>query len=84
MDELLRFFYETCQELGLMKELLKLPLQPSEQECLERFLQETGGFQNRELLMVHYLQQANYVPALQINHTLKMNLAVSLSLSLSL
>ncbi|XP_053093754.1 protein ELYS isoform X2 [Pangasianodon hypophthalmus] len=75
MDELLRFFYETCQELGLMKELLKLPLQPSEQECLERFLQETGGFQNRELLMVHYLQQANYVPALQINHTLKMNLA---------
>ncbi|XP_053489380.1 protein ELYS [Ictalurus furcatus] len=75
MDELLRFFYETCQELSLMKELLKLPLRPSEQECLERFLQETGGFQNRELLMVHYLQQANYVPALQINHTLKMNLA---------
>lgn len=31
MDELLRFFYETCQELGLMKELLKLPLRPSEQ-----------------------------------------------------
>ncbi|KAK3538135.1 hypothetical protein QTP70_031929 [Hemibagrus guttatus] len=75
MDELLRFFYETCQELGLMKELLKLPLRPSEQECLQRFLQETGGFQNRELLMVHHLQQANYVPALQINHMLKMNLA---------
>ncbi|KAF7703994.1 protein ELYS [Silurus meridionalis] len=75
IDELLRFFYETCQELGLMKELLKLPLRPSEQECLEHFLQETGGFQNRELLMVHYLQQANYVPALQINHMLKMNLA---------
>ncbi|KAF5891327.1 protein ELYS [Clarias magur] len=75
MDELLRFFYETCQELGLMKELLKLPLRPSEQECLERFLQHTGGFQNRELLMVHYLQQANYVPALQINHALKMNMA---------
>ncbi|TTO79331.1 Kinesin-like protein KIF28P [Bagarius yarrelli] len=75
MEELLRFFYEMCQELGLMKELLKLPLQPSEQECLERFLQETGGFQNRELLMVHHLQQANYIPALQINHMLKMNLA---------
>ncbi|XP_060736591.1 protein ELYS [Tachysurus vachellii] len=75
MDELLRFFYEMCQELGLMKELLKLPLRPAEQECLERFLQETGGFQNRELLMVHHLQQANYVPALQINHMLKMNLA---------
>uniref|UniRef100_A0AAZ3PXV6 AT hook containing transcription factor 1 n=1 Tax=Oncorhynchus tshawytscha TaxID=74940 RepID=A0AAZ3PXV6_ONCTS len=72
-EELLRFLYETCQELGLMKELLKLPLGLAEQECLERFLQGTGGLQNRELLMVHYLQQANYVPALQLNHTLKMN-----------
>lgn len=26
--------------------------------------------------MVHYLQQANYVPALQLNHTLKMNMVV--------
>ncbi|XP_038823070.1 protein ELYS-like [Salvelinus namaycush] len=73
-EELLRFLYETCQELGLMKELLKLPLGLAEQECLERFLQVTGGLQNRELLMVHYLQQANYVPALQLNHTLKMNM----------
>ncbi|XP_072545033.1 protein ELYS isoform X2 [Salminus brasiliensis] len=75
LEELLLFLYETCQELDLMKELLKLPLGPLEQECLERFLQGTGGFQNRELLMVHYLQQANYVPALQINQALKVNLA---------
>lgn len=27
--------------------------------------------------MVHYLQQANYIPALQLNHALKMNLVVS-------
>ncbi|XP_076156459.1 uncharacterized protein ahctf1 isoform X2 [Alosa pseudoharengus] len=73
MEELLRFLYETSQELDLMKELLKLPLGLTEQECLERFLQGTGGLQNRELLMVHYLQQANYVPALQLNQTLKMN-----------
>ncbi|XP_063039907.1 protein ELYS [Engraulis encrasicolus] len=73
-EELLRFLYETSQELGLMKELLKLPLGLAEQECLERFLQGTGGVQNRELLMVHYLQQANYIPALQLNHTLKMNM----------
>uniref|UniRef100_A0A673ZNK1 AT-hook containing transcription factor 1 n=1 Tax=Salmo trutta TaxID=8032 RepID=A0A673ZNK1_SALTR len=72
-EVLLRFLYETCQVLGLMKELLKLPLGLAEQECLERFLQGTGGLQNRELLMVHYLQQANYVPALQLNHTLKMS-----------
>uniref|UniRef100_A0A671UV55 AT hook containing transcription factor 1 n=1 Tax=Sparus aurata TaxID=8175 RepID=A0A671UV55_SPAAU len=74
MGELLGFLYESCQELGLIKELLKLPLGLSEQECLEKFLQGTGGLQNRELLMVHYLQQANYIPALQLNQSLKMNL----------
>lgn len=74
MTELLGFLYESCQELGLIKELLKLPLGLNEQECLEKFLQGTGGLQNRELLMVHYLQQANYIPALQLNHTLRMNL----------
>ncbi|XP_028850453.1 protein ELYS [Denticeps clupeoides] len=74
MEELLHFLFETCQELDLIKELLKLPLGMAEQDCLERFLQGTGGLQNRELLMVHYLQQANYIPALQLNQTLKMNL----------
>uniref|UniRef100_A0A8C9Y720 AT-hook containing transcription factor 1 n=1 Tax=Sander lucioperca TaxID=283035 RepID=A0A8C9Y720_SANLU len=76
MGELLGFLYESCQELGLIKELLKLPLGLTEQECLEKFLQGTGGLQNRELLMVHYLQQANYIPALQLNHSLKMNLVL--------
>ncbi|XP_004067431.1 protein ELYS isoform X2 [Oryzias latipes] len=73
-SELLGFLYESCQELGLTKELLKLPLAANEQECLEKFLQGTGGLQNRELLMVHYLQQANYIPALQLNNSLKRNL----------
>uniref|UniRef100_A0A3Q3J1P7 AT hook containing transcription factor 1 n=1 Tax=Monopterus albus TaxID=43700 RepID=A0A3Q3J1P7_MONAL len=76
MGELLGFLYESCQELGLITELLKLPLGLYEQECLEKFLQGTGGLQNRELLMVHYLQQANYIPALQLNHSLKMNLVL--------
>ena len=44
---------------------------------MEKFLQGTGGLQNRELLMVHYLQQANYIPALQLNQGLKLNLVVS-------
>uniref|UniRef100_A0A3Q2CN32 AT hook containing transcription factor 1 n=1 Tax=Cyprinodon variegatus TaxID=28743 RepID=A0A3Q2CN32_CYPVA len=74
ITELLGFLYESCQELGLIKELLKLPLGLNEQDCLEKFLQGTGGLQNRELLMVHYLQQANYIPALQLNQNLKMNL----------
>uniref|UniRef100_A0A8C7XZS2 AT hook containing transcription factor 1 n=1 Tax=Oryzias sinensis TaxID=183150 RepID=A0A8C7XZS2_9TELE len=75
-SELLGFLYESCQELGLTKELLKLPLAANEQECLEKFLQGTGGLQNRELLMVHYLQQANYIPALQLNSSLKRNLVL--------
>ncbi|KAM8893456.1 protein ELYS isoform 2-T3 [Spinachia spinachia] len=74
VEELLGFVYESCQGLGLIKELLKLPLGLTEQESLEKFLQGTGGIQNRELLMVHYLQQAKYIPALQLNHSLKMNL----------
>ncbi|XP_060923827.1 protein ELYS isoform X2 [Limanda limanda] len=74
MTELMGFLYESCQELGLIKELLKLPLGLREQECLEKFLQSTGGLQNRELLMVHYLQQSNFIPALQLNHSLKMDL----------
>ncbi|KAG7274274.1 hypothetical protein CRUP_037201, partial [Coryphaenoides rupestris] len=74
LDELMGFLFESCQELGLIQELLKLPLSLTEQECLEKFLQGTGGLQNRELLMVHYLQQANYIPALRLNHSLKMNL----------
>nr|XP_015206993.1 PREDICTED: protein ELYS [Lepisosteus oculatus]XP_015206998.1 PREDICTED: protein ELYS [Lepisosteus oculatus] len=74
LDELLKYMYEMCQELGQMEELLKLPLSLAEQECLEKFFQTTSGLQNQEYLMVHYLQQANYVPALQLNQTLKMNL----------
>lgn len=31
MDELLCFLYESCQELGLIRELLKLPLGLNEQ-----------------------------------------------------
>ncbi|KAI4830455.1 hypothetical protein KUCAC02_002085 [Chaenocephalus aceratus] len=75
MEELLAFLYESCQELGLIPELFKLPLSVTEQEGLEKFLQGTGGLLNRELLMVHYLQQANYIPALQLNQRLKVNFA---------
>lgn len=132
MGELLGFLYESCQELNLIKELLKLPLGLSEQvggieqrwhihcffdpfenpqfvalekihscfcfqiiklvpelflfffqECFEKFLQGTGGLHNRELLMVHYLQQANYIPALQLNHSLRMNQVVCLMFACS-
>lgn len=45
---------------------------------MEKFLQTNGGTQNREFLLVHHLQRANYIPALQLNHSMKVNLTVSM------
>ncbi|XP_059684356.1 protein ELYS [Gavia stellata] len=73
-EELLKHMFEVCQEVGLMEDLLKLPFTGPERECLEKFLQTTAGVQNRELLLVHHLQCANYIPALQLNQTMKVNL----------
>ncbi|KAJ7396413.1 protein ELYS-like [Pitangus sulphuratus] len=66
--------YEICQEMGLMEDLLKLPFTDTEKECLEKFLQTNAGVQNHEFLLVHHLQRANYIPALQLNQTMKVNL----------
>ncbi|XP_031448743.1 protein ELYS [Phasianus colchicus] len=74
VEELLKHMYEICQEMGLMEDLLKLPFTDTEQECLEKFLQTNGGIQNHEFLLVHHLQRANYIPALQLNHSMKVNL----------
>uniref|UniRef100_A0A8C3HW16 AT-hook containing transcription factor 1 n=1 Tax=Chrysemys picta bellii TaxID=8478 RepID=A0A8C3HW16_CHRPI len=71
VEELLKHMYEVCQEMGLMEDLLKLPFTDTEQECLEKFLQTSAGIQNHEFLLVHHLQRANYIPALQLNQSLK-------------
>uniref|UniRef100_A0A8C5RVP6 AT-hook containing transcription factor 1 n=1 Tax=Laticauda laticaudata TaxID=8630 RepID=A0A8C5RVP6_LATLA len=74
IEEMLKDVYEICQELGLMEDLLKLPFTETEQECLEKFLQTSTGINNHEFLLVHHLQRANYIPALQLNQSLKINL----------
>uniref|UniRef100_A0A8C3GSH7 Uncharacterized protein n=1 Tax=Corvus moneduloides TaxID=1196302 RepID=A0A8C3GSH7_CORMO len=74
VEELLKHMYEICQEMGLMEDLLKLPFTDTEKECLEKFLQTNAGVQNREFLLVHHLQRANYIPALQLNQSMKANL----------
>ncbi|XP_072713835.1 protein ELYS-like [Ciconia boyciana] len=74
IEELLKHMYEICQEMGLMEDLLKLPFTDTEQECLEKFLQTNAGVQNHEFLLVHHLQRANYIPALQFNQSMKVNL----------
>ncbi|XP_053462720.1 protein ELYS isoform X2 [Nycticebus coucang] len=74
MEKLLKHTYEVCQEMGLMEDLLKLPFTDTEQECLVKFLQSSASVQNHELLLVHHLQRANFVPALKLNQTLKISL----------
>uniref|UniRef100_A0A4W3K5N2 AT-hook containing transcription factor 1 n=1 Tax=Callorhinchus milii TaxID=7868 RepID=A0A4W3K5N2_CALMI len=74
LEGLLMHMYELCQEMGLMEDLFKLPFNTTEQECLEKFLTTSGSLQNYEFLLVHHLQRANYVPAIQLNQSLKMNL----------
>ncbi|XP_009869901.1 PREDICTED: LOW QUALITY PROTEIN: protein ELYS [Apaloderma vittatum] len=74
IEELLKHVYEMCQEMGLMEDLLKLPFTDTEQECLEKFLQTNAGVQNPEFLLVHHLQRANYIPALQLNQSMNVNL----------
>ncbi|XP_044146279.1 protein ELYS isoform X2 [Bufo gargarizans] len=71
VEELLKHMYETCQEMGLMEDLLKLTFTESEQDYLHKYLHTNGGVQNQELLLVHHLQRANYIPALQLNQLLK-------------
>ncbi|XP_050748971.1 protein ELYS-like [Gymnogyps californianus] len=73
-EELLKHMYETCQEMGLMEDLLKLPFTGAEQECLEKFLQTNAGVQDAEFLLVHHLQRANYIPALQLNQSMNVTL----------
>ncbi|NXG51371.1 ELYS protein, partial [Psilopogon haemacephalus] len=74
IEELLKHMYEICQEMGLMEDLLKLPFTNTEQECLEKFLQTNAGVQNPEFLLVYHLQRANYIPALQLNRSMNVNL----------
>ncbi|KAM6279978.1 protein ELYS isoform 2-T3 [Porphyrio hochstetteri] len=74
MEELLKHIYEICQEVGLMEDLLKLPFTVTEQEHLEKFLQTDAGVQSHEFLLVHRLQRANYIPALQLNQSLQVHL----------
>nr|XP_033792222.1 protein ELYS isoform X2 [Geotrypetes seraphini] len=73
VEDLLKHMYEVCQEIGLMEDLLRLPFTSVEQECLEKFLKNSTDVQNQEFLLIHHLQRANYIPALQLNQSLKTN-----------
>lgn len=44
---------------------------------MEKFLQTNAGVQDAEFLLVHHLQRANYIPALQLNQSMNVTLMVS-------
>uniref|UniRef100_A0A8C5WF62 AT-hook containing transcription factor 1 n=1 Tax=Leptobrachium leishanense TaxID=445787 RepID=A0A8C5WF62_9ANUR len=70
-EELLKDVYEICSEMGLMGELMKVNMTPLEQDVLQKFLGTSGNVRNQEMLLVHYLQRANYTKALQLNQSMK-------------
>ncbi|XP_074878253.1 protein ELYS-like, partial [Buteo buteo] len=74
IKELLKHVYEICQEMGLMEDLLKLPFTGTEQECLEKILQSDAAVRNLRFPLDHHVQRANYIPALQSNRSMNVNL----------
>ncbi|XP_054051729.1 protein ELYS-like [Rissa tridactyla] len=53
LEDLLKHMYETCREMGLMEDLLKLPFTDTEQ-CLEKFLRTSAGVQNLALFFSYH------------------------------
>ncbi|XP_049687459.1 protein ELYS-like [Accipiter gentilis] len=74
IEELLKHVYEICQEMGLMEDLLKLPFTGTEQECLEKILQSDAAVRNPRFPLDHHVQRANYIPVLQSNRSMNVNL----------
>ncbi|XP_069634150.1 protein ELYS-like [Haliaeetus albicilla] len=74
IKELLKHVYEICQEMGLMEDLLQLPFTGTEQECLEKILQSNAAVRNLRFPLDHHVQRANYIPALQSNRSMNVNL----------
>jgi hypothetical protein len=50
---------------------LKLPLLAEEEQCLQRHLAENADATSAELLVLHLLQRAQYVPAIRLNDRIK-------------
>ena len=60
-----------------MELLFKLPLTDQEEQCLQNYLAENADSTSAELLVLHLLQRAQYVPAIRLNDRMKHRATVS-------
>ncbi|XP_060062460.1 protein ELYS-like [Ylistrum balloti] len=71
MHDLLFHLFLGCQQMKTMDQLLQLPLTEAEEHHLVRYLTESSEPHSQEVLVLHYLQRARYVEAIQLNEKLK-------------
>ncbi|XP_021372867.1 protein ELYS-like isoform X1 [Mizuhopecten yessoensis] len=71
MHDLLFHLFLGCQQMKTMDQLLQLPLTDAEERQLVEYLTESSEPHSQEVLVLHYLQRARYVEAIQLNERLK-------------
>ncbi|XP_033763311.1 protein ELYS-like isoform X2 [Pecten maximus] len=71
MHDLLYHLFLGCQQMKTMDQLLQLPLTDAEEHHLVKYLTESSEPHSQEVLVLHYLQRARYVEAIQLNEKLK-------------
>lgn len=70
-EAMLRHVFLQCQQCKLLELLFKLPLEDEEEQCLQCYLSQNTDTTSSELLVLHLLQRAQYVPAIRLNDRMK-------------
>ncbi|XP_052759719.1 protein ELYS-like [Mya arenaria] len=71
MQDLLAHLFLGCQQTKTVDRLLQLPLTELEESSLVSHLMSSSEPHSQELLVMHYLQRARFVEAVQLNERLK-------------
>ncbi|XP_053388685.1 protein ELYS-like, partial [Mercenaria mercenaria] len=71
MNDLLSHLFLGCQQTKTVGRLLQLPLTNEEETTLVDYLLDSSEPHSQELLVMHYLQRARFVEAIQLNEKLK-------------
>ncbi|XP_060555912.1 protein ELYS-like [Ruditapes philippinarum] len=71
MNDLLSHLFLGCQQTKTLGRLLQLPLSNEEETILVDYLLASSEPHSQELLVMHYLQRARFVEAIQLNEKLK-------------
>ncbi|XP_069118568.1 protein ELYS-like isoform X2 [Argopecten irradians] len=71
LEDLLFHLFHGCQQMKTIAKLLQLPLTDTEDHLLVKYLTQSSEPYSREVLVLHLLQRARYVEAIQLNEKLK-------------